>query len=87
MTWVLHTFDDLVFKRELITKQRVAICNFVNSYGVRVEETVDGYDLYVLKDGVECTTTHLDSSKLKELTKQCVSDYMRVIQKFGRQTW
>ena len=87
MTWVLHTFDDLVFERELITKQRVAIYIFVNSYGVRVEETVDGYDLYVLKDGVECTTTHLDSSQLKDLTEQCVSDYMRVIQRFGRQTW
>lgn len=87
MTWVLHTFDDLVFKRELITKQRVAIYNFVNSYGVRVEETVDGYDVIVLKNGVSCTTTHLDSNKMKLLTRQQVTDHMKIIQRFGRQTW
>ena len=87
MTWVLHTFDDLVFERELITKQRVAIYDFVNGYGIRVEETVDGYDAFVLKNGIGCTTTHLDSDKMKLLTSQQVTDYMKIIQKFGRQTW
>tara|TARA_B100000676_G_C17477509_1_gene531774 strand:- start:82 stop:345 length:264 start_codon:yes stop_codon:yes gene_type:complete len=87
MTWVLHTFDDLVFKRELITKQRVAIYNFVNSYGVRVEETVDGFDVIVLKNGVVCTNTHLNHNNMKSLTSVEVSDYMKIIQRFGRQTW
>lgn len=87
MTWVLHTFDDLVFKRELITKLRVAIYDFVNGYGIRVEELVDGYDSYVLKNGIKCTSTHLDSDNMKSLTSQQVTDYMKVIQKFGRQTW
>jgi hypothetical protein len=87
MTWVLHTFDDLVFKRELITKCRIAIYDFVNGYGIKVEETVDGYDAFVLKSGVNCTTTHLDSRNMKALTSQQVTNYMKVIQKFGRQTW
>jgi hypothetical protein len=87
MTWVLRKFDDLVFKRDLITKLRIATDDFVNSYGVRVEETVDGYDAFVLKNGFECTTTHLDSNKMKLLTSQQVTDVMRTIQRFGHQTW
>jgi hypothetical protein len=87
MKWVLRTFDDLVFNRDLITKLRIATDDFVNGYGIRVEETVDGYDAYVLKNGIECTTTHLDSSGMKSLTHLQVTDYMKIIQSFGRQIW
>ena len=87
MKWILHTFDDLVFNRDLITKLRIAVHNFVNGYGIRVDETVDGYDVYVLRGGVECTTTHLNSADMKQLTKKQVSKYMKTIQKFGRQNW
>ena len=85
--WVLRTFDDLVFNRDLITKFRIAVDNFVNSYGIRVEETSTGYDVYVLKDGADCTTTHLDSDKMKSLTSQQVTSQMKIIQSFGSQTW
>ena len=87
MNWALRTFDDLVFKRDLITKLRIATDDFVNGYGIRVEETVDGYDVFVLKNGIGCTTTHLDSDTMKSLTGQQVTDHMKTIQKFGRQTW
>ena len=87
MKWALRTFDDLIFNRDLITKLRIATDDFVNGYGVRVEETVDGYDVFVLKSGVDCTTTHLDSGNMKSLSKLRVSDYMRTIQKFGDQLW
>ncbi len=87
MKWVLLTFDDLVFNRDLITKLRIATTDFVNGYGIRVEETVDGYDVFVLKDGIECTSTHLDSRNMKSLSKLRVSDYMKTIQKFGDQLW
>jgi hypothetical protein len=87
MKWVLRTFDDLVFKRDLITKLRIATDDFVNGYGVRVEETVDGYDVFVLKSGLDCTTTHLDSANMKSLTKLQVTSYMDTVQKFGDQLW
>jgi|ETN01SMinimDraft_1059929.scaffolds.fasta_scaffold609333_2 hypothetical protein len=87
MKWVLRTFDDLVFNRDLITKLRIATDDFINGYGVRVEETVDGYDTFVLKGGLDCTTTHLDSRNMKSLTKLQVTKYMEIIQRFGDQLW
>ena len=87
MKWVLRTFDDLVFKRDLITKLRIATDDFVNGYGVRVEETGDGYDVFVLKHGIECTTTHLDSRNMKSQTKLQVTSFMKTIQAFGNQLW
>ena len=87
MKWALRTFDDLIFNRDLITKLRIATDDFVNGYGVRVEETVDGYDVFVLRGGLECTSTHLDSGNMKSLTKLQVTSYMKTIQAFGNQLW
>lgn len=88
MNWVILTFDDLVFKEEKISKMSVAtIEEFVNGYGVRVEKTVDGYNLIVLKNKVEYNKTHLQRKHLNSLTKNEVTDYMRQIQKFGRQSY
>lgn len=88
MNWVLLTFNDLVFKAEKISKLRVAtIKQFVNGYGVRVTETVDGYNLIVLKNKIEYNKTHLQKRHLKSLTKHEVTDCMEQIQKFGRQTY
>ena len=43
MNWVLLTFDDLIFKADKISKLNIAIIEeFINGYGVRVEETIDG---------------------------------------------
>jgi len=88
MSWVLHTFDDLIFKADKITKIRVAVMEeFVNGYGVRVEETVDGYNMWVLKNKVVCNKTHMTPDQMKELTKDEVTYYMRLIQRLGRHTY
>ena len=85
MSWVLHTFNDLIFKADEITKIRIAtIEEFVNGYGVRVEETVDGYNMVVLKDKLVCNKTHMTPDQMKELTKDEVTYYMRLIQRLGR---
>ena len=88
MSWVLHTFDDLIFKADEITKIRVALIEeFVNGYGVRVEETVDGYNMWVLKDKLIYNKTHMTPEQMKELTKDEVTYYMRLIQRLGRHTY
>ena len=88
MKWVILTFDDLIFKEEKISKTSVVAVNeFVNGYGVRVEKMVDGYNLIVLKNNVEYNKTHLQRKHLNSLTKNEVTDYMMQIQKFGRQSY
>jgi len=88
MNWVLLTFDDLIFKSDKITKLRSAVIEeFVNGYGVSVDETVDGYNLIVLKDKIKYNKTHLQQKNLNALTKTEITDYMIQIQKFGRQTY
>jgi hypothetical protein len=88
MIWVLLTFDDLIFKADKISKLNIAIIEeFINGYGVRVEETVDGYNLIVLKNKIEYNKTYLQRKHLNALTKSEVTDIMAHIQKFGRQTY
>ena len=88
MNWVLLTFDDLIFKSDKITKLKSATLEeFINGYGVRVEETVDGYNLIVLKNKLEYNKTYLQRKHLNALTKSEVTDVMTQIQKFGRQTY
>jgi hypothetical protein len=88
MNWVLLTFDDLIFKSDKITKLRSAVIEeFVNGYGVSVDEAVDGYNLIVLKDKIKYNKTHLQQKNLNALTKTEITDYMIQIQKFGRQTY
>ena len=88
MNWTIQTFDDLVFVSDQISKMSVAVIEeFVNGYGVRVEKTVDGYNLIVLKNKVEYNKTHLQRKHLNLLTENEVTDYMRQIQKFGRQSY
>ena len=88
MIWVLLTFDDLIFKSDKITKLKSATLEeFINGYGVRVEETVDGYNLIVLKDKIKYNKTHLQQKNLNGLTKTEITDHMIQIQKFGRQTY
>ena len=88
MNWVLLTFDDLIFKADKISKLNIAIIEeFINGYGVRVEETVDGYNLIVLKNKIEYNKTYLQQKHLNALTKAEVTDVMTHIQKFGRQTY
>jgi hypothetical protein len=88
MIWVILTFDDLIFKSDKITKLRSAVIEeFVNGYGVSVDETVDGYNLIVLKDKIKYNKTHLQQKNLNALTKTEITDYMIHIQKFGRQTY
>ena len=88
MIWVLLTFDDLIFKADKISKLNIAIIEeFINGYGVRVEETVDGYNLIVLKNKIEYNKTYLQRKHLNALTKSEVTDVMAHIQKFGRQTY
>lgn len=88
MKWIILTFDDLIFKEEKITKTSVvAIKEFVNGYGVRVEKTIDGYNLIVLKNKVEYNKTHLQRKHLNSLNQKEVTDYMIQIQKFGRQSY
>mgnify|MGYP003684612415 CR=1 FL=1 len=88
MIWVLLTFDNLIFKSDKITKLRSAVIEeFVNGYGVSVDETVDGYNLIVLKDKIKYNKTHLQQKNLNALTKTEITDYMIQIQKFGRQTY
>ena len=65
MIWVLLTFDNLIFKSDKITKLRSAVIEeFVNGYGVSVDETVDGYNLIVLKDKIKYNKTHLQQKTL-----------------------
>jgi len=88
MNWVLLTFDDLIFKADKISKLNIAIIEeFINGYGVRVEEIVDGYNLIVLKNKMEYNKTYLQQKHLNALTKAEVTDVMMHIQKFGRQTY
>ena len=88
MILVLLTFDNLIFKSDKITKLRSAVIEeFVNGYGVSVDETVDGYNLIVLKDKIKYNKTHLQQKNLNALTKTEITDYMIQIQKFGRQTY
>jgi len=87
MNWILRTFDDLIFKQNRISKIRMASDNFVNSYGICVEETVDGYNIQVLKNEMHYNKTHLVSRDLTSLTKSDVTKYMEVIQRFGRHSW
>lgn len=88
MNWVLLTFDDLIFKADKISKLNIAIIEeFINGYGVRVEEIVDGYNLIVLKNKMEYNKTYLQQKHLNALTKAEVTDVMTHIQKFGRQTY
>jgi len=85
--WVLYTFDDLNFIPSAITKQKFATLEFVNGYGVRVEQTIDGYDLLVTKNKLEYNKTHLRNGSMNGLTKNEISSLMYIIQRFGRQTW
>ena len=87
MIWVLYTFADLDFKLCGITKQKFAILEFLNGYGVKVEQTIDGYDLLVTKNNLEYNKTHLKNGSMNGLTKSEVSSLMYTIQRFGRQTW
>ena len=88
MNWVLLTFDDLIFKADKISKLNIAIIEeFINGYGVRVEETIDGYNLIVLKNKIEYNKTYLQRKHLNALTKAEVTDVMMHIQKFGRHTY
>jgi|TARA_B110000305_G_C19155825_1_gene500234 hypothetical protein len=87
MNWILRTFDDLIFKQNRISKIRMATDSFVNSYGIEVEETVDGYNIQVLKNEMHYNKTHLVSRDLTSLTKSDVTKYMEVIQRFGRHSW
>jgi len=88
MIWVLLTFDDLIFKSDKITKLRSAVIEeFVNGYGVSVDENVDGYNLIVLKDKIQYNKTHLQQKNLNALTKTEITDVMIQIQKFGRHTY
>lgn len=88
MIWVLLTFDNLIFKSDKITKLRSAVIEeFVNGYGVSVDETVDGYNLIVLKDKIKYNKTHLQQKNLNALTKTEITDVMIQIQKFGRHTY
>ena len=88
MIWVLLTFDDLIFKADKISKLNIAIIEeFINGYGVRVEETIDGYNLIVLNNKIEYNKTYLQRKHLNTLTKTEVTDCMMHIQKFGRQTY
>ena len=88
MNWILLTFDDLIFKSNKITKLRSAVIEeFVNGYGVRVEETIDGYDLFVLKNKIQYNKTHLQRKHLTSLSKKEVTYFMEQIQKFGRQSY
>jgi len=88
MIWVLLKFEDLVFTADKITKIKTARINeFVNGFGVKVEESVDGYTLTVLKNKLEYKKTHLSQTQLTNLSKQQISDHMEVIQQFGRDTY
>tara|TARA_B100000242_G_C42991404_1_gene460283 strand:- start:363 stop:629 length:267 start_codon:yes stop_codon:yes gene_type:complete len=88
MIWVLLKFEDLVFTADKITKIKTACINeFVNGFGVKVEESVDGYTLIVLKNKLEYKKTHLSQAQLTNLSKQQISEYMEVIQQFGRDTY
>jgi hypothetical protein len=88
MSWVLLTFDDLIFEADDISKVKIAVIEqFINEYGVRVEETINGYNLVVLKHKIEYDKTHLQKKYLNLLTKTQVTDVMIQIQKFGRQTY
>tara|TARA_X000000950_G_scaffold258861_1_gene326761 strand:+ start:742 stop:1008 length:267 start_codon:yes stop_codon:yes gene_type:complete len=88
MNWVLLTFNDLIFKADKISKLNIAVIEeFINGYGVRVEETVDGYNLIVLKNKIEYNKTYLQKKYLNSLTKSEITDRMIEIQKFGRQTY
>jgi hypothetical protein len=88
MIWSLLTFDDLVFKTEKISKLKSAVIEeFVNGYGVRVEETIDGYNLFVLKNKIQYNKTHLQRKHLTSLSKKEVTYFMEQIQKFGRQSY
>lgn len=86
MKWVIRTFEDLVFETDTITKIKFAVMDgFVNGYGVRVVETIDGYDMIVLKNKLEYNKTHLQKNELMSLNKNQVTNYMKQIQEFGRQ--
>jgi hypothetical protein len=88
MTWILLTFTDLIFKQNKITKLNVAtIEQFINGYGVRVDETIDGYNMIILKSNIEYHKTHLSKKQLTSLTKSQVTYYMEIIQRFGDQNW
>ena len=88
MNWVLLTFNDLIFKADKISKLNITVIEeFINGYGVRVEETVDGYNLIVLKNKIEYNKTYLQKKYLNSLTKSEITDRMIEIQKFGRQTY
>lgn len=88
MIWTLLTFDDLIFKADKISKLKIAVIEqFINGYGVRVEEIVDGYNLIVLKNKMEYNKTHLQKKYLNSLTKTEVTNVMIQIQKFGRHTY
>lgn len=88
MTWVLLTFDDLIFEADKISKLKIAVIDqFINGYGVRVEETIHGYNMVVLKHKIEYSKTHLQKKYLNLLSKTEVTDIMIQIQKFGRQTY
>lgn len=88
MNWVIFTFDDLIFKTDKITKLRKAtIEEFVNGYGVCVEETHEGYNMVVLKNKIEYDKTHLQKNKMLKLNKHQITEYMKQIQKFGRELY
>ena len=85
---MLLKFDDLIFTADKITKIRTAcIKEFVNGFGVRVEETIDGYNLIVLKNKLEYDKSHLSHTQLTNLSKQQITDCMEIIQNFGRDTY
>ena len=81
-------FNDLEFITDSVTKQASAKINFVNGYGIIVHKiTNEIYDALITKNDLEYNKTHIKNSSLKSITTQQISETMRIIQNFGRESY